>query len=67
MVQKIIMNLHMVMTIYSVSYNSSHFEVSTILIFMYTKIYLAYFLSIVYNKHSVEVLFYLFIFLYGKI
>jgi hypothetical protein len=32
-----------------------YFEVSTILTLIYIEIYLAYFLSIVHNNHSVEV------------
>jgi hypothetical protein len=39
----------------------SYYEISTILTFIYTKIYMAYFLSIVHNNYSAEVsLFYLF-------
>jgi hypothetical protein len=51
----------MAMTIQCLIQLKLYFDISTILTFIYTEIYLTYFLSIVHNNHSVEVsLFYLF-------
>jgi hypothetical protein len=61
------MNLHMPMTIFHTIQFKSYFEVSTILTFVYTEIYLTYFLSKVHNNHSVEVSLFLFVMLYVKI
>jgi hypothetical protein len=51
----IIINLHISITIQYLIQLKSYFEVSTILTFIYTEIYLSYFLSIVHNNHSVKI------------
>jgi hypothetical protein len=55
------------MTIQYLIQLKSYFEVSTILTFIYTEIYLLYFLFVSHNNHSVEFLFFLFILQYVKI